>query len=88
MKGYFEETLDRVGLALSDYREKITVFGFCGIKIEGHKGLTDYSPECVAVKIGRKKLIVRGSRLAIKEVTCDELFINGKIRGLEVDDAE
>ncbi len=88
MKSFFEETLDRVGLALSDYREKITVFGFCGIQIEGHKGLTDYSPECVAVKIGKKKLTVKGKNLSVREVTCDELFIKGKICGLEVDDAK
>ena len=51
MKTYFEETLERAGLALGDYGSRITFLEFCGVIIEGHKGLYDYLPECVAVRV-------------------------------------
>lgn len=86
MKDFFEETLERVGLALSDFGEKITLFCFCGVHIEGHKGLVEYSEECVTVRVGKKRVTVKGEKLAVKEVTKEELFIKGKICGLEVCD--
>ncbi len=86
MKTYFEETLERASLALGDYGCKITFIGFCGALIEGHKGLYDYSPDCVAVRVGRKKVTIRGKNFTVKDLTSDELIVCGKINGMDVED--
>ena len=85
MKTYFEETLGRAGLALGDYGSKITFLGFCGVIIEGHKGLYDYLPECVAVRVGKKKVVIKGKDLTVKDLSKDELVVCGKISGMEVE---
>ena len=87
MKGYFREALDRVGLLTCEYGARVTVFGFCGVHIEGHKGLSEYADDCVTVRLeGGKTLRVTGCRLRVKEITRDELFIGGKICGLNTDE--
>ena len=87
MKTYVGDALERVGLTFAEFGEKITLFGFCGVHIEGHDGVTEYSEESVSVKIKKKTLSVRGCGLKIREITKDELFLSGKIRGLDVNDA-
>lgn len=86
MTTFYGELLQRLGLPIDDYGAKVTVFGFLGVSIEGHKGLIDCSDDTVKVRLKGKILIVSGKNLKVREVTADELMIRGSVVSLEVRD--
>ena len=78
-----DEALEKVGLFGCEYGARVTVFGFMGVRIEGHGGILDYTEHEVTVRIHREKLMVRGEKLHVRELSRDELFIAGRISGME-----
>ena len=87
MKTFFREAVEKVGLLSCDYGVRITVYGFRGVSVSGHSGVMDFSPEKIVVKIKKKKMIVSGCRMCIREISSDELYIAGVISGITEEDA-
>ena len=87
MKTYLSDALERVGLTIAEYGERITFYGFCGVHVEGHCGVMEYGEESITVRLKKRTLVLRGCSLKIKEITKDELFISGKITGMDINHA-
>lgn len=83
MKTYFEDVHLRLNIPIENVMERITVYGFIGVHVEGHKGLLEYSCNKIAIRINCKKIFILGECLSIKEISQDEIFVSGKIKGIE-----
>lgn len=86
MNTFFSEVLTKLSLSIDNVGEKITLYGMIGIQIEGHKGIIDFCKDYVIVKFKREKIRICGERLTLKEISKDEIFVNGKIKSLGVVD--
>lgn len=65
---------------MKEYREGIvTVLAFERMTVEGHKGVSEYSENQVAVKMKGGTLYVTGEKLEITEINAEELILTGKI---------
>ena len=51
--------------------------------IEGHRGLLEYTPERIAVCMGRETLSLTGDNLCLQAMNAGELLITGRIRAAE-----
>ena len=86
MNTFFSEVLTKLALSIDNVGEKVTLYGMIGIQIEGHKGIVDFCNDYVIVKFKREKIRICGERLTLKEISKDEIFVNGKIKSLGVVD--
>lgn len=86
MQTFYREALEKVGLWTCEYGTRITVFGFHGVHIAGHSGVLDFSPEKIVIKAQKKKICICGSKLYIREILPEEVFIAGNISGVTTDD--
>ena len=50
--------------------------------IENHKGIADYSPEKICIKMGYGFLEISGNGLELAQITKDQLVVTGDITGL------
>lgn len=73
-------------MAFAEYGERVTIYGLRGVHVEGHKGIEEYSDKEIRIRYKKKKIAIRGDELKLKEIAKEELFINGKIKCLEVID--
>ena len=69
---------------MENFVYKVTFTGGKEVVVEGHKGIASYSPEEVVVRIKGGKLSIKGENIVIKEVNTEELFLDGKFNGIEV----
>ena len=78
----------RMGLPIEEtVGFKITVCDMKGVLVEGHGGLLSYSSEEIVLRIKRsKKLALSGEDLTLNEVSCEEAYIRGKLKSIEVID--
>lgn len=49
------------------------------VLIEHHKGVVSYTSESITVQVRFGQICVRGSRLCISRMTCEQLVICGRI---------
>lgn len=63
--------------------DKITFSAGETVFIEGHRGISSYSPEETVIRITGGTVTVRGDALEICEMNADELLITGRISGVE-----
>ena len=61
----------------------LEILGDRQLFLEGHSGILSYGTEQIDVSAGALTLRVRGSDLALRAMTEDELRIQGTIRGIE-----
>ena len=54
------------------------------VLIENHCGVMSYSMECVSVKTQYGCIIVNGSNMVLKKMSCDQLRIYGNIYRVEL----
>ena len=54
------------------------------ILVEGHRGVTEYSPCRVTVKVGYGELSVYGCDLQLRQMSKVQLVICGRIDGVEL----
>ena len=66
---------------------RLTLIGGERVLIENHKGLLDYTDECVEVSGGRMRLRVRGSGLLLRSMSSEEVLVTGRVFAVEVDGA-
>lgn len=88
MKSFYDETILRLGLPVEQTTgRKVTVYDGVGVVVEGHGGISEYSPEKIRFRLGGKIFRIEGEKLEFREITGDELFIVGKVRLCEAEDA-
>ena len=63
---------------------KYSVFGGHTVVVEGHKGIADYTGECISFSLGKFRLKIVGSNLQIKCLEKQFAVVVGKIAGVEV----
>ncbi|MDR0937036.1 MAG: YabP/YqfC family sporulation protein [Oscillospiraceae bacterium] len=63
-------------------RPVITFTGNTNLRIEGHKGVTEYETAHVTVRLGKYNLRVEGVGLAISSINSDCLTLTGEIQSV------
>ena len=63
---------------------KYSVFGGHTVVLEGHKGIADYTSDCISFSLGKALLKIVGSNLHIKCLEKQFAVIVGKILSVEV----
>ena len=64
---------------------EITVYGGSFALISGQKGLFSISDEEIVARLKKGKARVRGSELKVKCASRDEIYVSGKIKGVEIE---
>lgn len=54
------------------------------VLVEGHRGVTEYSPSRVTVKVGYGELSVSGSGLELRQMSKVHLMLCGRIDSIEL----
>ena len=54
------------------------------VLVEGHRGVTEYSPSRVTVKVGFGELSVSGECLELRQMSKAHLVVCGRIDGIEL----
>ena len=54
------------------------------VLVEGHRGVTEYSPSRVTVKVGFGELSISGEGLELRQMSIAHLVVCGRIDGLEL----
>jgi sporulation protein YqfC len=62
---------------------KITMFGCKDILIENYKGIIEYNNEKIRVNTGSGIIKIIGNNLNIREITSEDILVNGIIDSLE-----
>ena len=63
---------------------KYSVFGGHTVVVEGHKGIADYTSDCIGFSLGKSRLKIVGSNLRIKCLEKQFAVICGNICNVEV----
>lgn len=80
-----EEIADRLDLPAESMAgvPKLTVTGRRRVLIENHRGLLEYSRDCIEVDGGRVRLRIRGTNLQLVAMDRSDLLISGIILSAE-----
>jgi sporulation protein YqfC len=62
---------------------KFTMIGSGELIIENYKGVIEYEDEKVRVNTNSGVIKITGEKLVIREITSENIFLNGKIKSLE-----
>lgn len=62
---------------------KLTMLGNGDLVIENYKGIIEYDSSRIRVNTGRWIIKITGEVLVIKEITAEDIMINGMISSLE-----
>lgn len=62
---------------------KLTMVGDGSLVIENYKGIIEYDDKRVRVNTGSGIVKINGERLLIKEITSEDIMIDGEIRSIE-----
>lgn len=62
---------------------KLTMLGSGNLIIENYKGIIEYSNERVRINTNAGILKISGNRLFIKEITSEDIMVDGDIDSLE-----
>lgn len=87
MKGFLSEILTALDLEMGQLAGgyKYSVFGNQAVVVEGHNGVNSLDGEKIALKLKRKRLVVSGKRLIIKQLDGKCAIITGEIDGVTVE---
>jgi len=81
-----ETALERFGLpADAAGAGRIILTGSTHLSIENHRGLLEYSDDCVSVAMKNSRVCIRGRSLSISAMEGDSLIITGKMLSLELE---
>jgi len=53
------------------------------LDMENHRGLVEYTSECIRVRTTLGETVIRGKELLLKEIGPEDLMVLGTIEGLE-----
>ncbi|MCX7842631.1 MAG: sporulation protein YqfC [Clostridia bacterium] len=63
---------------------KITMIGRNNLIIENYKGIIEYDERRIRVNTGIGILKITGERMAIKEITSEDIMVEGELLSIEV----
>lgn len=61
---------------------RVTLVGNVQLSVQNHRGIVEYTDQVIRVSITGGELLVRGEKLWIKSVFCEEILIQGTIFSL------
>ena len=61
----------------------VTIFGGRQARIDGCRGILEYSQESLMLAMRKGRLMIRGANLVLKAMNTHELVVSGKILGVE-----
>ena len=62
---------------------KLTMIGNGSLVIENYKGIVEYDNSRVRINTGKGMIKILGDRLVIKEITSEDIMVDGEICSLE-----
>lgn len=62
---------------------RLTMLGNKQLLVENHKGIIEYTPALVRVKLSQGELTVSGDGLSIGNLQLEHILVEGTIRSLE-----
>lgn len=63
---------------------KVVLVGNLQVFIENHRGIVEYTPELVKVIVGEGEIEITGESLTLRNMTADEIMVEGKIKNLKL----
>jgi sporulation protein YqfC len=78
---FFAEITRLTGLPVEEALQgfRVTLVSGRACYIMRHTGIVEFSSECVIFKAGKRRLVVRGEGLTIKNLTHDDAVVIGEI---------
>lgn len=64
---------------------KIVIMGNLQIFVENHRGIVEYTPECIRLVTSHGGLCIKGQDLMLRNIMPDEIMVEGKIASLSFD---
>lgn len=64
---------------------RITMLGNKQLLVENHKGIIEYTPSLVRIKLNQGELIVNGSDLTLGNLQVEQILVEGTVRDIEYD---
>lgn len=65
---------------------RLTLWGNKRLVLENHRGVSEYLPELVRLKLTNGELEVRGTGLLLREIKADVIALEGRIISLRYDE--
>ncbi len=63
---------------------RITLIGSLKLSVENHKGIMEYSEHEIRLKVNDGFLVAKGNDLALKNISTDEVLLQGEINKIAV----
>ena len=63
---------------------KVILVGNIQVFVENHKGILEYTPELIRIRVSIGELAIRGSNLFLRNILIHEIAIEGNIIGVEL----
>ncbi|HEX3032098.1 MAG TPA: sporulation protein YqfC [Bacillota bacterium] len=63
---------------------KITVIGNVQAFVENHRGILEYTPELIRIKVSTGQMVIKGKDLFLRNILMHEILVEGAISGIEI----
>jgi len=63
---------------------RITMIGGLQLTVENHRGVLHFSPQSLRLRMDRGEVEVTGENLIIRTIGTEEVFVEGKILGVQL----
>lgn len=67
---------------------RITMIGGLQLTVENHRGVLHFSPQLLRLAMDNGELEVTGKDLMIRNIGTEEVYVEGKILGIQLHDAK
>lgn len=64
---------------------RITMLGNQQLLVENHKGIIEYTPSVVRIKLNQGELFVQGENLTLGNLQAEQILVEGVVRGITYD---
>jgi len=64
---------------------RITMLGNQQLLVENHKGIIEYTPSLVRIKLNQGELFVQGENLTLGNLQAEQILVEGVVRGITYD---
>jgi sporulation protein YqfC len=64
---------------------RITMLGNKQVLVENHKGIIEYTPSLVRIKLTEGELIIKGAELALGNLQAEQILVEGIVRDITYD---
>lgn len=63
---------------------KIVLIGSIQAFVENHKGILEYTPELIRIRVSTGELVIKGANLFLRNILMHEIAIEGQISAVEL----